>query len=192
VNLERDADVDAGDLELIGRCAAGDRRAFDALYAAHAGRVRAYLRRQGFAAADVDDLGQETFVRVFKSLATFDAARGTFRQWLGAVARNVARRHWQRRAAPQSFDPELADELFAADEPPGTSAAEREHLAAVTACVGELPRAAAALVRLRYVEGRTTRAIAEAVGLPEATVRLRLKEALAALAAHLRARGVEL
>jgi RNA polymerase sigma-70 factor (ECF subfamily) len=182
--------VDASDLELMQRCRAGDEAAFDALHAAHAGRVTAYLRRSGFGPADADDLGQEVFVRVLRSLETFDPARGSLAQWLGAIARNVARRHWQRRRDAQNFDPELAEEMFPSDDRPGDAPEAREQLELVRQCVAALPPGLARVVRLRYVEGRTTRGVALAMTMPEATVRARLKEALSLLEQGLKARGV--
>jgi RNA polymerase sigma-70 factor (ECF subfamily) len=153
------------------------------------GRVRAYLLRSGFGPADADDLAQETFLRAFRSLATFEVERGSFVRWLGAIARNVARRRWHRRREPDSFDPELAEEMFAAPDNPGESPEAREEFQAVRACVDALPAELARIVRLRYVEGRTTRGVSAAAGLPEATVRLRLKEACALLAECLRGKG---
>ncbi len=178
------------DEELVERCRRGDRAAFESLYAAHAGRIKAYLLRSGFSPADADDQSQETFLRAYRSLATFDAARGTFAGWLGAIARNVARRHWNRRADARDFDPDLAERTLAAADNPHADAARREQADAVRDCVGRLPDELARIVRLRYVEARTTRGVAAAAGIPEATVRLRLAEARAALARCLKGKGV--
>jgi RNA polymerase sigma-70 factor (ECF subfamily) len=177
------------DREVVRRCLNGDQAAFEALYAAHAGAVKAYLLRSGFAQADADDLTQETFTRAFGSLATFDADRGAFRVWAAAIARNVARKYWARRREPEHFDPELAAESLAVSDNPGQAAEAREEVEAVRTCVDALPAELAHIVRLRYVEGRTTRGIAAAAGIPEATVRLRLREARETLAQRLRKKG---
>lgn len=163
--------------QLIARAADGDRAAFDALHAAAAGRVRAYLLRSGFAAADADDLSQETFLRAFKGLKTFDPAKGAPLTWIGTIARNVARRQWQKRKDPDRFDPGLAEEMFAAGSDPSQRPEAREEVAAVRGCVDALPVELARIIRLRYVDALTTRAIATAIDMPEATVRLRLTEA---------------
>jgi len=162
---------------------------FDALYAAHGRRVKAYFVRCGFSPADADDRTQEVFLRAFRSARTFDPARGAPGAWLAAIARNVARRHWSR-PKPANFDPELAEEVFAAAQNPGDKPELREEIDAVRACVELLPPELAKVVRLRYVEARTTRGIAAAVNMPEATVRLRLAEAMGKLRQCLRGRGV--
>jgi len=181
--------MDAGDTAWIARAARGDAAAFQRLYAEHIGRVRAYLRRCGFPAADVDDLAQDAFLRVFRSLATYDPSRGPLRPWLATVVRNVARKHWARRAEPVPFDPELAEAMLEAPDNPGPSAEEREQFAALADCVDALPADLARIVRLRYVDGLTTRAVAEAVRMAEATVRLRLGEAHDLLERCLKSKG---
>ena len=83
--------MDTQELEVISRALGGEQNAFSLLYARHAGRAKAYFLRCGFGSADADDLTQTVFVRVFKSLHTFDAARGQFAAWLAAIVRNTAR-----------------------------------------------------------------------------------------------------
>ncbi|MHC4716794.1 MAG: RNA polymerase sigma factor [Planctomycetota bacterium] len=180
-------DVDEGQLILAGK--AGDQAAWESLYSGHVGRVRAYLLRSGFRAADAEDLVQETFLRAFRSLGGFKPERGSFGRWLGAIARNVARRHWARRREADSFDPELADAMFAGAGNPADDPQVREETAAVGDCVAALPHELGRIVRLRYVDGRTTRGIAAATGLPESTVRLRLGEAVKLLAGCMRQKG---
>lgn len=178
------------DTQLVSACLNGDRSAFDGIYAAHAGRVKAFLLRSGFVDADSDDLTQEVFVRAHKSLKTFDAQRGAFRTWLGTITRNVARRHWARRVYAQDFDLTQAEEMFATHDNPGHSAQAAEEARFLREFVAALPADLRELVHLRYVEARTTRSIAEIAQTPEATVRLRLKEALAMLESGMRSKGL--
>lgn len=182
--------MDTNEAQWIARSLAGDEAAFRSLYAAHAPRVTAYFRRCGFTHSDADDLTQEVFVRVFKSLPTFDPARGTFRQWLAAIACNVARRRWRRRKEPDHFDTELAGEVFAVHANPADTPETREQLDALRDCIQALPADLARLVRLRYVDARTTRGIALAIGMAEATVRARLNEAVASLHECLKKKGI--
>jgi RNA polymerase sigma-70 factor (ECF subfamily) len=184
--------LSASGLEHDGLAAGGGLPAADRLYAEHAGRVRAYLRRCGFGPADVDDLAQEVFLRAHKSRDTFDAARGTAGQWLAAIARNAARRRWDR-ASPATFDPALAEAALAdpaADSIADSAAQRHEEIQALRQCIAALPPDLARIISLRYVDGRTTRAIAETERMAEATVRLRLSEAKAVLERCLRSKGV--
>ena len=177
------------DAQLVSRCIAGEQAAFDRLYADHAGRALAYFLRSGFAGAEAEDLTQETFIRAFRSLHTFDAARGGFRTWLATIARNVARKYWSRRKAPENFDPELAEEIFADTSNPGPDPGEAEELAAVEQCVDSLPADMGRIVRMRYIKAMTTRGISTELKVPEATIRLRLKESQDALRKCLNSKG---
>jgi len=181
--------MEPGETDCIARVLAGDGTAFERLYESHAGWVRVYLRRCGFTPADVDDLAQEVFLRVLKSLDTFDAARGPFAPWLATVARNVARKSWARRPSPDHLDPEMAEAVFAAAEN-ADKPETREEIEALRGCIDALPPDLARIVRRRYVDGMTTRGIATAENLPEATARLRIDEAKAALERCLKSKGV--
>lgn len=174
----------------IQQCLDGDASAFDALYHAHCRRVKGYLLRSGFSSNDADDLTQETFLRVYRSLHTFDPDRGKFRYWLSTIAKNVARKQWARRAQPDSFDPELAEEMFAGTDNPHHDAADAEELAALSDCIGKLPDQLQQVVHLRFVQGLTTRGVAAEMGMAEATVRLRLQTARGLLSRCLGDKGV--
>lgn len=182
--------VDDPTSELISQCLDGDAMAFEALYLEYAGRVAGYLARSGFVPADVQDLTQETFIRVFKSLHTFDSRRGSFRVWLSMIAKNVARRRWSHRTQGELFDPALAESLLVAPLNPADTPQVREEMQGVRDCIAELPDELERVVRLRYVEGRTTRGIASAMDIPEATVRLRLEQGRKRIADCLRAKGI--
>jgi RNA polymerase sigma-70 factor (ECF subfamily) len=176
---------------LVAACLAGDDDARERLYSRHAGCVMAYLLRSGFHRSDTDDLLQETFLRAFRSLATFDPQRGSFRAWVGTIARNAARQLWARRREADRFVPELADEMLPAEQDPADSPEAGEEMTILRAGIRDLPGELRRALELRYVEGLTTRAIATAMGMPEATVRLRLKEACDVLQKKLAESGVK-
>ena len=176
--------------QLVFRSLAGEEDACSRLYETYAGRVAAYFRRSGFDASLTADLTQETFVNVFGSLAGYDPERGAFGAWLSAIAHNVARKYWRRRARENSFDPELADAMFAIPDEASASPEQREENAAVADCVSQLDQQLGGLINLRYVRGMTTRGIAAEVNMPESTVRSRLDEAVDRIARCLQGKGI--
>ena len=183
--------MDENEKQWIDGALSGSPAACGALYAANARWVSVYFLRSGFAGADADDLVQETFVRAFRSLETFDPARGPFRPWLAAIARNAARRRWSARPRPEDFDPELAEDvLVAPEDDPAGQAGRREEIDAVRQCVQALPEELQRVIRLRYVDGQTTRGIAAETRIAEATVRLRIEEARRLIEKCLRGKGV--
>jgi len=178
------------EVQLVQQCLGGDKAAFESLYDLHARRTKAYFARSGFTPADAEDLTQDTFIRAFNSLRTFNGELGTLSGWLATIARNVARRHWNRRGDGRDFDPQLAEQTLEVKNNPTYTAEAAEEHEAINDCISRLPEEMANIVRLRYVAARTTRGIAAAAEMPESTVRLRLAEALAALESCLRAKGI--
>ena len=168
----------------------GDHDAFAHLYQLHGPRVKVYFQRSGFAPAEADDLTQDTFIRVYRSLHTFDPKRGKFRTWVSTIARNVARRRWSRRNEASNFDPELAEETLYGDDNPTAAIETRERIEAVRDCITMLDKELGQIVALRYVRGLTTRAIGSEMKMAEATVRLRLSEARGVLQRCLQGKGV--
>lgn len=184
--------MDDNDLVLVSRCLMGDTAAYGALYAARARGVMAYFRRSGFDQAQAEDLTQDTFIRAFKSLGTFDAQKGYFNQWMAAIARNVARKKWElSKGGGELYDPQLAEmTLASAEEDPSAALQRQEDLDALAECVAGLSEDYRRIIRLRYVEAMTTRGIAQATDMPESTVRLRLNDARDRLAKCLRGKGI--
>ena len=190
VLADNGASVEQTAQQLISRSLAGEESACSQLYDTHAGRVAAYFRRSGFDSSLTADLTQETFVNVFGSLGGYDSGRGAFGAWLSAIAHNVARKYWRRRTVENTFDPELADAMFAMPDHASSSPEQREENDAVADCVSRLDQQAGELVRMRYVDGMTTRGIAAKASMPESTVRSRLVEALDCVARCLQGKGI--
>jgi RNA polymerase sigma-70 factor (ECF subfamily) len=94
----------------------GEIEAFDALYAAFAGRLRGYLLQQCRDAALADDLVQETFLQIHRSRRSYQPGRPVT-PWVYAIARNVylmKRRSAGRRAR---FEEGLAADARSSDVP---------------------------------------------------------------------------
>ena len=190
VLVDNSGGVELTEQQLISRSLAGEESACRQLYQGHAGMVAGYFRRSGFDSSLAADLTQETFVRVFSSLGGYDQARGAFGAWLSAIARNVARKYWRRRTVTNTFDPELADAMFAVPAEASSTPEQREEMSAVADCVSRLDEQLGELIRLRYVRGMTTRGIASEAGMSESTVRSRLGEALDCIERCLQGKGI--
>ena len=186
------ASMEIDERDAIARCLRGDASGFEDIHLAHAGRVMAYLLRSGFSRHDAEDLCQDVFARVIRSLKTFDPSKGAFSAWLATIARNVARKQWRRRQAGEiDFDPELANETLASADDTAGQAESAEAIEALDECIERLPADLQRLIRLRYVDGRTTRGIASVADSPEATVRLHLDKARDLLRRCLESKGID-
>jgi RNA polymerase sigma-70 factor (ECF subfamily) len=172
------------DAQLMLRYAAGDARAFDALYEAHRRGLWRFIRRSMPDAAATDDVFQECWSRV---IAHRDSYRpeARFATWLYRIAHNCCMDHWRRSGRRGARETADEDAVLAA---PGDAATEPlesvlqgeagERLAAALARLPQEQRAAFLL----YVEGGLSVAeIAEATGANLETAKSRLRYAVARL-----------
>src|SRR6476659_4021310 len=84
----RKISLDADNL-IVERCLAGEEAAWEDLVRIHTRRVYAICYRFTGSDHKAQDLTQEVFLRVFRSLKNFRAGEGSFRVWLGRLARNL-------------------------------------------------------------------------------------------------------
>jgi RNA polymerase sigma-70 factor (ECF subfamily) len=85
--------------DLVRRCAEGDRSAQAELFRAEIRRVHGLLYRVLGPNGNVEDLIQETFIRVFRSLPQF-RGESQLSTWIGGIALNVAYGHLRSSPAP--------------------------------------------------------------------------------------------
>jgi RNA polymerase sigma-70 factor (ECF subfamily) len=177
--LDRDEGADAPaavpeDRELVRRCQSGDERAFERLFLRHRGSVTRLVYRMLGPSPELEDLVQEVFLQVLRSLHSFrDEAR--FSTWLYRVALNVVLMH--RRATGRR--PRLVDEAKAEpalDAAPSAYEAleTRRRVEAFYALLGRLSEKKRTVFVLHELEGLTPSRIGEIVRAPVLTVRTRL------------------
>jgi RNA polymerase sigma-70 factor (ECF subfamily) len=170
----RPEDAAAEDRELVRRCLQGDERAFERLFLRHRGAVAGLVYRMLGPSPELEDLVQEVFLQVLRSLGSFrDEAR--FSTWLYRVALNVVL--MQRRASARR--PRLVAEEQAAppvDAAPSAHDAleTRRRIDAFYALLGRLSDKKRTVFVLHELEGLTPARIGEIVGAPVLTVRTRL------------------
>lgn len=165
------------------RFRAGDASAFDALVAEYTGPAFAaavqVLRDPSLA----EEAVQEAFVRIWRRGRQFDPARGNERSWILAVARNAAIDLLRKRArlAERSIDD--APAVYAMQDPDDTWQAVLASLTGerVRNALGALPAEQKDVIVRAYYHGQRPVDIARETGLPEGTVRSRLRLALTRL-----------
>jgi RNA polymerase sigma-70 factor (ECF subfamily) len=165
----------ADDERLIARAAADDRAAFRELYNRHRADVARLVYRMLGGRGDLDDVIQEVFVQVHKSLKDF-RGQSKFSTWLHRVTVNVVLMH--RRAArsrPVFADEPIGDALIqAGDVPPDEDVDRRERVRAFARLLDRLADKKRIVFVLHELEGITPNEIAKIVGAPVLTVRTRL------------------
>jgi len=170
--------------ETVLRAASGDGAAFRLLVEGWRGRVYGFCWRMTGNRATAEDLAQEVFLHLFQVLRRWDPDR-PFAPWMRRVMTNVVLNRLRGRrlpvtsldlrpdGAPLPPDPRAEDPLASADR--------REALAHLRVAMAGLPPTLRTVVALRYTEDLSVAEIADALELPENTVKTRLFRAREAL-----------
>lgn len=184
------ADTDA---ELTGRALAGSEGAARELVRRYERPVFNLIVRIVANPALAEDLAQDTFVKAFTRLTTYDSTC-KFSNWILKIAHNTAIDHLRRPHPPTaSFDGDDSgrglDSLASTTAGPHLLAERSELAAAFDAAIGRLRPEYREVVILRYQEEFSYEEIAEVLDLPIGTVKSYLHRARAELAEAMRAAG---
>lgn len=168
----------AEDHALIRRAQAGEEAAFEALVVRHQQRAWRVARNLVPTDEDAQDLAQEAFVRVFKSLASFDFGHA-FTTWLYRIVTNLAIDHLRRRRPSTSTTRTEDDEsdfdlVDTRVDQPSDALESRELADEVRATLAGLAPHFQSVLVLREMEGLPCNEIAHIVGATHVTVRWRL------------------
>jgi len=180
----------SADTDLISLAAGGDASAFQALVERH--RAMVYRVAYQFAGNhhDAEDIAQEVFIKVYRSLDRF-RQDAQLTSWMYRIVMNACIDHRRRsRASMSAADGDEAEYrmLNAPEETPGPE--ERAYAGEIGEVlqleIGRLPKGQRIVFVMRHYQGMKLCEIADALGLAEGTVKRqlhaavhRLREALA-------------
>jgi RNA polymerase sigma-70 factor (ECF subfamily) len=184
------------DAALIARARDGDTAAFRQLFLLHRHDVTRIVHRMLGPSADVEDVVQEVFLNVYRSLPSF-RGDSKFSTWLYRLSTNVTRMHLRRgRSRPRFADVEVPEAPRDSAPPDGPlEQVERaERVRALYRLLDKLSDKKREVLVLHDLEGVSAKEIAGIADIPVLTVRTRLfyarKELYAALAQEPSLRGV--
>jgi RNA polymerase sigma-70 factor, ECF subfamily len=182
------------DLDLVERCLAGEDSAWESLVKAHTKRVYAICYRFTSSDAAAQDLTQDVFLRVFKTLKSFRAGEGSFVVWLTRLTRNLLIDHYRRSRLDRASDT-IEDQLPMLEAKQSLSRTDgilagREASELLQAALQKLSPELRETVILRDLEEMEYREIAQALNVPEGTVKSRLNRGRAELARILKRQKV--
>ena len=174
---------------LIQRCLQGDQAAWDQI-------VRQYWRKVFNVAYkfvgkhdEAEDLTQDIFLKIFKSLNTFDR-RANFQTWLISISRNLCIDHYrsvrkERQTIARDVD---SNDLQPAtpDRGPYAQAEHQDLREQLRQALETLPVTLRTAVVLRDLQELSYQEIADRLGLPEGTVKSRINRGRIELAHQLR------
>jgi RNA polymerase sigma-70 factor (ECF subfamily) len=180
------------DSSLVARCLRGDETAWEELVRLNTRKVYGLCYRFTGSGSEAQDLTQEVFLRVFRTIRTFRSAEGSFGTWLARVTRNLLIDHYRRTRQERVTDsieeqlPMLEEVGGAASARPDQGVAGREASEILQATLQKLSPDLREAVILRDLQEMEYREIAEVLSIPEGTVKSRINRGRAELGRLLR------
>ena len=168
--------VSPSDAELIERCLRKDNTAWDPLVARYRRRIFHIAYKFTGKHDEAEDLTQEIFLKVFRSLDKFNQD-ADFSTWLSSVARNYCIDHYRARKREREV---LVEDLVAFDRAPASSGnpyralEDRDRRSFLRRGLELLPEKLREAVVLRDLRGLSYQEMADRLQLPEGTVKSRI------------------
>jgi len=183
------------DAQLVQGCLRGNDTAWEELVRRHTRRVYNLCYRFTGNAHEAEDMTQEVFLRIYKTLPSYRAVHGGFTTWMTSLTRNLLIDHY-RRTKKDRVTGSLDDEMPRLEQK--ESAARRpDHVAQALELSDQVQHALARLspdlreaVILRDLQGLEYQEIQSVLSVPEGTVKSRINRGRIELARLLAQMGV--
>jgi RNA polymerase sigma-70 factor, ECF subfamily len=174
--------------DLLGRCRDGDQAAWRELVSEHGRKVFNLAYRFVGRVDEAEDVTQEIFVKVYRSLHSFRPSDGSFPAWLMTVARHHAIDRYRRRRDERlrvADDPSALATFPSPDEGPLRSLEREERKQLVHGGLRSLPPTLREPLILCDLEGLSHEEAAASLDIPVGTVKSRLNRGRLELAKRL-------
>jgi len=153
----------SADARLIADCLQGEMRAFDEIVRLHTPRVFNYVLHMTRHRQDAEDIAQQTFIKAYTHLASFDPTRSLI-AWLLTIARRTALNHFR---AAKNFEP-VAEDTAATEPTPDHNLEKRDQLDTMWAQARRvLSQREFEILWLRYAEDMSLEDTARIAGITE-------------------------
>ena len=183
------------DAQLVQQCLQGDGSAWEELVRRHSRRIFNICYRFTGNGTESEDLSQDVFLRVYRTLASYRSAHGGFATWVTSVTRNLLIDHYRRSKRDRATD-SLDDKMAVVENKESTARRPDEQ-----ALLGELSgQVQAALIKLspdlreavilRDLQQLEYGEIQRVLSVPEGTVKSRINRGRIELARILQQMGV--
>jgi RNA polymerase sigma-70 factor (ECF subfamily) len=179
---------------LVRRCVAGDAAAWEEIVQRYHRRIYNICYRFAGTGEDAQDLTQEVFIKMYRTLKTYDVERGAFMTWVTTITRNLLVDHFRKTkqdritdsldAAPSDHEDAmpLSEQIHDTRVGPDTNVQSRETSETVHRALQKLSPELREAVILRDLQDMDYKDIAKVLKVPEGTVKSRINRGRAELA----------
>jgi RNA polymerase sigma-70 factor (ECF subfamily) len=181
--------------QLVRRCVAGDAAAWEDIVLRYNRRIFNICYRFAGSQDDAQDLTQDVFIRMYRTLSSFDADKASFNTWITTVARNLLVDHFRKSKQDRITDsmdatlggdedegPTLGERIEDQGPSPEAKVQRRETSEMVHEALQKLSPELREAVILRDLQDMDYREIAQVLRVPEGTVKSRINRGRTELA----------
>jgi RNA polymerase sigma-70 factor, ECF subfamily len=179
---------------LVRRCIGGDAAAWEEIVQRYHRRIYNVCYRFAGDAENAQDLTQEVFIKMYRTLKTYDSGKGAFMTWVTTITRNLLVDHFRKSKSDRITDSldsvpsehedsqPLSEQIADQSLPPDAAVQSRETREMVHFALQKLSPELREAVILRDLQDMDYREIATALRVPEGTVKSRINRGRAELA----------
>lgn len=179
---------------LVRRCISGDSAAWEEIVQRYHRRIYNICYRFAGTSDDAQDLTQEVFIKMYRTLNTYDMGKGAFMTWVTTITRNLLVDHFRKTKQDRLTDSldtplsehadaqPLGEQIADLSRPPDVQAQSRETRETVHRALQRLSPELREAVILRDLQDMDYKEIASVLKVPEGTVKSRINRGRAELA----------
>ena len=179
---------------LVRRCISGDAAAWEEIVQRYNRRIYNICYRFAGSADDAQDLTQDVFIKMYRTLQTYDVERGAFMTWVTTITRNLLVDHFRKTkqdrvtdsidGAPSEHEDAmpLSEQIRDTSATPDSRVQSRETSETVHRALQKLSPELRESVILRDLQDMDYKEIAHVLKVPEGTVKSRINRGRAELA----------
>jgi RNA polymerase sigma factor (sigma-70 family) len=174
---------DTEDGELLARWRRGEGSAAEALLERNFPRIKAFFSRKTADREMIQELTQRTFMRCLDKLTAFEQ-RSSFSSFIYGIARNILLEHYRERRKSARHTPIEDTPVEDLDPTPFSLVERNSERKLIIHVLRRLPLDLQIIVELYFFEQLSARQVSEVLGLPEGTVRGRIRSSRERMQQH--------
>ncbi|RPI02719.1 MAG: sigma-70 family RNA polymerase sigma factor [Calditrichaeota bacterium] len=167
--------------QLIEQALSGDQKSYAEIVSRYREQIYHFILRMVKDRSQAEDLMQETFIKAFRALSSFNSDYA-FSTWLYKIAANNCIDYFRKKKLPtlsldtpmQSKDGELYREFADREQSPEFELINRERTSQIHLAIEDLPEKYKEAILLRHSMDKSYEEIAEELGIPLGTVKVRI------------------